>query len=420
MLTEEQNERLTHVGPGTPMGELMRRYWHPVAVNVDLAERPTKRVRILGEDLVLYRDTSGGLGLIGPRCAHRGVDLVYGMPEPNGLRCPYHGWLYDATGQCLEQPAEPEGSTYYKQFRLPSYPVQELGGLIFAYLGPSPVPLLPRWDLLVWDNVDRETYGTVLPCNWLQCQENSLDPVHNEWLHGYYGIWFVEQTQPGKTTGTLKNQRRHHRRIGFDAFEHGIIKRRLYDGMDDDDENWRIGHPVVFPNILRHGRGNGSSTQLNYRVPIDDTHTWNLHYVARPAGPGEVVPAQEVLQYTELPLYGDDGLIRRESIGEQDNMVFAAQGPISNRPTEGLATTDKGIVMFRRMLQEQLTIVEDGGDPLNVFRDPAQNRCIVLPQEHTHYPGESETGGPFKHLESRPAQVEADLSRTRAEAGPAR
>ena len=406
MLTKERNERLTQVGPGTPMGELMRRYWHPVAVNSELVKRPTKPVRILGEDLVLYRDASGGLGLIGPRCAHRGVDLVYGMPEPNGLRCPYHGWLYDATGQCLEQPAEPEESTYYKQFKLPSYPVQELGGLIFAYLGPEPVPLLPRWDLLAWDNVTRDTAATLLPCNWLQVQENSLDPIHNEWLHGYYAIWFRERL--GLSTAHLDKQRLRHRRVGFDRFKHGIIKRRLYDGMDDDDENWRIGHPILFPNILHLGRS-GRRVSFQFRVPVDDTHTWHLHYFVDIPEPGEQVPTQEVVPFQVQPLYDEDGFLRTEDIVDQDNMVFVAQGPISNRPNEGLASIDRGIAMFRRMLEEQLTIVEDGGDPMNVFRDPAENQCIVLPQEHTYYPGESVTGGPFKHQESHQAEIDVVL-----------
>ena len=388
------------------MGELFRRYWHPVAVDSELVERPTKRVRLLGEDLILYRDTSGGLGLVGPRCAHRGVELVYGMPEPNGLRCPYHGWLYDARGQCIEQPAEPPESTYYKQFRLPAYPVQELGGLIFAYLGPEPVPLLPRWALLAWDNVTRRAQSSVLPCNWLQVQENSLDPIHNEWLHGYYGIW--SRKRQGLPTAHLEKQRLRHRRIGFDRFKHGIIKRRLYEGMDDDDENWRIGHPILFPNILHLGR-TGYQVSFQFRVPIDDTHTWHLHYMVTLPKAGEQVPKQEVVPSWNQPIYDEDGFLLTAEISDHDNMVFVAQGPISDRPTEGLASIDRGIAMFRHMLEEQLAIVADGGDPMNVFRDPAENQCIMLPQEHTYYPGESVTGGPFKHQVSHQAEIDVVL-----------
>ena len=182
MVSKEQNERLTHVGPGTPMGELLRRYWHPIAVTTELEEEPTKEIRLLGEDLVLYKDLRGRYGLIDRYCAHRRVDLSYGMPEENGLRCMYHGWMYDATGQCIEQPFEetvhPDGS-FKQKVKLQAYPVQELGGLIFAYLGPQPAPLLPRWELLTMKGaVLRETFIADLPCNWLQCMENSVDPVH--------------------------------------------------------------------------------------------------------------------------------------------------------------------------------------------------------------------------------------------------
>ncbi|GMA65209.1 Rieske 2Fe-2S domain-containing protein [Alicyclobacillus fastidiosus] len=140
MLNQERNTMLTSVGPGTPMGNLFRRYWLPIAAASELEGEWTKKVRLLGEDLVLYRDRSGKLGLIGERCAHRGVSMTCGIPEENGLRCPYHGWLYDATGQCLEQPNEPSTSTFKDKVKLPAYEVEELGGLIFAYLGPKPAP----------------------------------------------------------------------------------------------------------------------------------------------------------------------------------------------------------------------------------------------------------------------------------------
>ena len=153
MLTREENERLTRVGPGTPMGELMRRYWQPIAAAGQLLERPVRPVRLLGEDLVLFRDPSGRLGLVGDRCAHRKVRLEYGYPVEGGLRCPYHGWTYDGAGRCVAQPSEPAGSTFKDRVRITAYPVQELAGVVFAYLGPRPAPLLPRWDRLVWDNV---------------------------------------------------------------------------------------------------------------------------------------------------------------------------------------------------------------------------------------------------------------------------
>ena len=156
MVSVETNERLTHVGPGTPCGELMRRYWVPIAPYAQLQENPVRKVRVLGEDLVLFQTERGQLGLIGERCLHRAVDLQFGFPDEDGLRCPYHGWLYGADGRCLDTPLEDPTKTFKNQLRLTAYPVQELGGLVFAYLGPEPAPLLPRWDLFVWPNAVRQ------------------------------------------------------------------------------------------------------------------------------------------------------------------------------------------------------------------------------------------------------------------------
>ena len=174
MLTLEESEQLTQVGPGTLVGELLRRYWYPVAASSQLEKDPVIPVELLGEKLVLFRDNSGKLGLLERACPHRRTSLAFGMPEDNGIRCAYHGWQFDARGNCLEQPSEPEGSTYYEKIKATSYPVQELGGLIFGYLGPAPAPLLPRYNVLDWKKADRDTNGTVVPCNWLQVVENIL------------------------------------------------------------------------------------------------------------------------------------------------------------------------------------------------------------------------------------------------------
>ena len=176
MLKVQENERLTRVGPGTPMGELMRRYWQPIAAVAELDDNPVKQVKLLGESLVLYRDRQGRLGLIGDTCPHRRTSMLYGVPEDEGLRCPYHGWMFNETGQCIEMPAEAPDSTFPSRVKMAGYPVQDMCGLIFAYLGPEPVPLLPRWDMFVWDNVLRDIGSTIIPCNWLQIMENSLDP----------------------------------------------------------------------------------------------------------------------------------------------------------------------------------------------------------------------------------------------------
>src|SRR5438045_7751100 len=169
-LTREENERLTRVGPGTPACELLRRYWHPVAIARELTdEQPTKFIRILGEDLVLFRDKSGNAGLIQDHCAHRGASLLYGRVEERGISCAYHGWLYDTAGNCLETPAEPADSKFYLTVKVKAYPVQKLCGLFWAYLGPLPAPALPKYD--VWADDSGITKIDVYPrldCTWLQ------------------------------------------------------------------------------------------------------------------------------------------------------------------------------------------------------------------------------------------------------------
>ena len=424
MLTTMQSERLTAVGAGTPMGTLMRRYWHPVAASTDLSiQTPTKAVRLLGEDLVLFRDTSGRLGCIEPRCAHRKTNLLYGIPEPGGLRCAYHGWVYDVTGQCIEQPSEPAGSRFYEKIKLRSYRVQELRGLIFIYMGPDPAPLLPQWDVFVWASVSRRLNITLLPCNWLQCMDNSLDPVHLEWLHGYFGGW-VQGGEQGPDArqewivrvtqgeGAAGGRGRHHLRIAFDRFENGIIKRRLVGDETEDDQFWRVGHPILFPNILRNGRNRKHNVQ--YRVPVDDTNTLIVHYEINSPEPGETAEPESDLLLETHPVYHDDGRLAATVTAQQDHLAWIAQGPITDRTTEHLGVTDVGILLYRKMLEEGMQIIEDGGDPMNVIRTPEQNQCIVLPQEYSWYPGFDEIGGPFKDLPQPHPEVDAKL----AEAAP--
>ena len=193
MLTTEQNDRLARVGPGTPGGELLRRYWVPFLPSAKLDEDPVQAVRLLGEDLTCYRDRSGNVGLIGQRCMHRAVDLRWGIPDENGLRCPYHGWMYDETGACVDAPLEARRDMFKDRLKLPGYPVKEMGGLLFAYMGPQPAPLLPPWDLFVWPNSVRQMGIAVLHANWLQCQENTGDPTHGVWLHGYQFQYILEE-----------------------------------------------------------------------------------------------------------------------------------------------------------------------------------------------------------------------------------
>lgn len=383
MLTAEQNVMLTAVGPGTPMGELMRRYWHPVATSQDLKSNPVRSVRILGETLTLYRDRCGHLGLIGQRCAHRRVDLKCGIPEDEGLRCPYHGWLYDATGQCLSQPSEDPDNNTAHEVKIAGYPVEELGGLIWGYLGPQPAPLLPRWDLFVIDNTFRQIGTTMVPCNWLQCQENAVDTIHTEWAHGRLGLYALERsgnTDPQKVAHAQRFSRKH-LKFDFKRNAIGIQKFRLREGEGSrpSEEEWRVGHPMVFPNFVRIGQPGYSEFQI--RVPVDDTHTWHLTYQAYFPGGGLKVPEQDPIPAFEVPIVEIPDFVL-----SQDLMCWINQGEICDRTKEWLGASDRGLVLFRRLLMEQIKIVQGGGDPINVFRDPTKNQFIDLDPDNLHRP----------------------------------
>jgi 5,5'-dehydrodivanillate O-demethylase oxygenase subunit len=375
MLKQEENERITRVGPGTPMGELLRRYWMPIAVTGELDKNPVKPVRILGEDLTLYRDRSGGLGLISQRCAHRLVDLRCGIPTQTGLKCPYHGWAYTADGQCIDQPAEPPESTFYEKVKLTSYPVQELGGLVWAYLGPAPVPLVPRWFPLVAENAFRQVGTTTIPCNWLQCMENSMDSVHTEYLHGYLWEYVLErkgEADPVKVD-EIRRFTKHHVKTRFERFEYGFRKYRLLEGEDENSANgWNTGNPLVFPCFVLIG-GPGRY-EMQIRVPVDDVTTWHLSYQVFLPGEWYDVPVQKSVPSFDVPIEELPDYV----LG-QDILAWPLQGAIVDRTQERLGESDKGLIMLRRFLLDQVDVVQSGGEPINVFRDPEQNECLRLP-----------------------------------------
>ncbi len=370
MLTAEEQRTLTEVGPGTPCGALLRRYWHPVAATCELPAGAVKPVRLLGEDLVLFRDGGGRPGLLPRRCPHRGASLAHGAVEADGIRCPYHGWKFAADGRCLETPAEPPGSPLAGQVTPSAARAAELGGLVFAYLGPEPAPLLPRFDLFVRAGVLRDVGQATLPCNWLQIMENSVDPHHVEWLHG-------ARLAPSSP------YRRRHERIGFDRFRYGIVKRRVLAGGSEQDDDWRVGHPLVFPTMLRVGAHRQHRFQI--RVPIDDTHTWHLWYACYEPAEGAPPPRQDHIPLYDVPWRDADGGFRQDFIDGQDIMAWVSQGPIADRTRERLGDSDRGVVLLRRMLFEQIERVRDGLDPLGVVRDAGENEIIELPQEREKF-----------------------------------
>ena len=376
MLTKAMNERLTQVGRGTPCGELMRRYWIPIAPLAQLLENPVKKVRILGEDLVLYQMRGGKLGLIGDRCLHRRVDLQFGIPDECVLRCPYHGWLFDETGTCIERPLEADPKRSPQQ-KLTGYPVQELGGLVFAYLGPLPAPALPRWDLFVWPNAIRQIAVNVLDCNWLQCQENTGDPLHSVWTHGRLFQYALERENQAERAEAFDHTIHVRLRMGVgvkDIFaeptRYGIRKGVVYSKELGADADRVSDHStVMFPFYTQTGICGSPRSEFQIRVPIDDTHTLHFCYQCYAAPPEIEVPQQAVIPWYSPPTKHADGSPILDYVLAQDAMMWTAQGDIVDRSEELLGRTDIPVVLLRRQLEEQIALVEAGKTPMNVFAE---------------------------------------------------
>ncbi len=379
METEEQNRMLTQVGRGTPMGELLRRYWQPIGAAVELEGKWTKKVRLLGENLVLFRNRSGKLGLIAEQCPHRRASFLHGIPTQDGIRCPYHGWEFSTEGKCLNQPNEPDNCAFRDKVATDAYPVEEMGGLLFAYLGPKPVPLLPRFDGFVAPGTIRMMGRALLPVNWLQCMENSLDPIHTEWLHGHH-YEFLKEQEGVKVAISAR-----HEKIDFREFEFGITKHRLLAGHSEDGDDWRIGHPIVFPNMLAVGNGDERSRYYSFqiRVPVDDEHTLHLWYNAYVPPRHADVPQRllDRVHTYDVPFLDKNGEFIVDNIDGQDMMAWISQGTIADRTRENLGSSDKGIAIYRRVLKREMKRMQEGKDPLGVVRDELRNRRIDLPNE---------------------------------------
>jgi 5,5'-dehydrodivanillate O-demethylase oxygenase subunit len=360
MLTQAENELLTSVGPGTRGGDLLRRYWHPVAPACELSpEKPTRFVRLLGEDLVLFLDKSGRVGLIADHCAHRSASLCYGRVEERGIACAYHGWLFDTAGNILETPPE-RNDAIIKSVRQTAYPVRRYIGLYWAYLGPQPAPEIPRYD--VWARKDGRRQIIIQPilsANWVQPMENSADPAHLQILH-------QETAMRGRTpVSTTRGFTDDVENFSFYMLPYGIMKHRVYkNGLIED-------HPLIFPNILRQG----NATQI--RVPMDDTHTYLVFVRFTPTPDGSVVEDEGDPPVTyERPIKEPPNARHPEAhytlhhVQPQDMAMWETQGELVDRSVEHLSWSDRGIVMYRRLLKQQIDLVQAGGEPMSVVRDP--------------------------------------------------
>jgi 5,5'-dehydrodivanillate O-demethylase oxygenase subunit len=361
-LTEEENLKLTQVGPGTPGGELLRRYWHPVAgLHLLTDEAPTAHVRLLGEDLVLFRDKSGRVGLLADHCSHRGASLLYGRVEERGIACAYHGWLYDTSGNCLETPAEPEGSHFHLTVKHQAYPVQKYLGLYWAYLGPVPVPPMRQLDLAAYPV--KCIQEMPFEANWVQVVDNNLDGTHVIILH--QDVTSRNGTVQSTTRGLIDELSS----LEYEEVPFGIFRRlSTRDGFLDVD-------PLVFPNMLRR------INELSIKVPVDDTHTRKFMVYLTPQRDGYDSSAEQepVDYYVVSPDEPKNGVgvhpnirHRMDKLTYQDVMAIETQGRVAPRQNWHVATGDRGVLLFERMLLREMDRVQAGHDPLGVIRDPAQ------------------------------------------------
>ncbi|MPZ12839.1 MAG: Rieske 2Fe-2S domain-containing protein [Chloroflexi bacterium] len=392
MLSKEHNEIFAKTDRGTPMGSLLRRYWQPVGLTEEIksGDKP-KQVRVMGEELVLFRDDAGRPALLGLHCSHRGTSLAYGRVEDGGIRCPFHGWLYDYRGRCLEQPPEPEESTYKDKIRHSAYTCQELGGLIFAYMGPTDrTPLLPRYEVLVRDDGSRKADSYQINSNYLQNVEGALDTAHFSYLHmdnwskvkhrlaampkpeitfeeTVYGIW-QKSNLPDVTLGVLT--------LVYTYFF-------MPAGFLRVQESSRVGKGLV-------------QKFQSWYVPIDDTSTMRFQAAFSPswsdgttfrwpeseayAQPG---PENEYFRNYEqvdtisgIPVNAPGTAIKGYLC--QDNMVNETQGPIVDRQQEHLATIDRVLIAMRNIYSQALEDLQQGRDPKHTIRNPKENVVVYI------------------------------------------
>jgi 5,5'-dehydrodivanillate O-demethylase len=360
-LTEEENRKLTQVGPGTPGGELLRRYWHPIAGLHQLTDdAPTAFVRLLGENLVLFRDKSGRVGLLADHCSHRGASLLYGRVEERGIACAYHGWLYDTEGHCLETPAEPADSLFHLTVRHRAYPVEKILGLYWAYLGPPPVPPIRVLDVATYPV--EAIMEMSFEASWVQVVENNMDGTHIGILH----------QSTSNRAGTIRNSTRgiidELTSLDYEEVPIGIRRKMVTaDGYVEDD-------PLVFPNMLRR------ITELSIKVPVDDTHTRKFVVFVERERNGHVRENQEAVDYYVMQAdEGKSGVgaypdvsYRMDKLRYQDLMAIESQGLISPRHNWHPATGDRGVAMFERMILREMDRLQEqpNYDPVGVIRDP--------------------------------------------------
>ena len=426
----DQNELITRVGPGTPCGELLRRYWQPAALldefdarlDPRMAGRPVKAVRLMGQDLVLFRDGDGHFGLLDRHCPHRGADLAFARHEPEGIRCPFHGWKFAVDGRCLETPAEPIGSTLCQRVRQRSYPVKAQSGVVFAYLGPegSTPPELPAFDAFVAPSTHSFAFKGLWHCNWLQAFEVGIDPAHPSFLHRYLQDESLEQTYGRQfraaSVGEVDGQRWPMTRVMREACSPEIRHEEVAPGLtrlttlrliNDSLTHVRVTHAAFPHTFVIPLSETVTITQLH--VPVDDTHTYWFSFFTSFAGAlDKETMRNQRLAHMSLPDYvpvhgchdewnfnPEEQRTRtflgmgEEDINLHDQWAVESMGAIQDRTQEHLGSSDKVIMAHRRTLLKAIQTVQDGGTPPMVLtaeqaaalRGPDTMDCIAPAQD---------------------------------------
>lgn len=395
MLSAEQNDLITRTGPGTPAGRLMRQYWQPAALVDELkGNRPIKPVRLFGEDLVIFKDDTGRYGLVGRHCPHRGTDLAFGRLENGGLRCAFHGWLFDVNGKCLETPAEPDNSNLCANIKQKAYPVVEKSGILFAYLGEGEPPAFPHFDCFVAPDSHTFAFKGMIDCNWLQSLEVGIDPVHTSFLHRFfhdedptqsYGKMFRDHTKDADMPMTQIMREVTRPRIEVDETDYGfrIVTLRQ---ISDASTHVRVTN-LVFPNAFMIPMSR-EMTISQWHVPIDDTkHYWYAIFTSFGKAVDKDTMRNQRLELYQLPDYipnrnksNDYGFDPHEQESEtytgmgadinvHDQWACESMGAIQDRTQEHLGTSDKAIIAYRKLLRQSLEKSGKGEKPILVVDD---------------------------------------------------
>ncbi len=383
MLSPEENKLLTQTNSGTPMGELMRRYWIPALLSEEIPtpDGPPVRVRMLGEELVAFRDSSGRIGLLAERCAHRGTSLFYGRNEECGLRCIYHGWKYDVEGNVLETPAEPGDSDFRKKLHHTAYPTHEAGGVIYAYLGPrDKMPLFPNYE---WTQVPlKQTYVTkcLMECNYLQGLEGECDSSHLSFLHRAVDN---SRNQPLYKTDTAPF---------YETEETDFGLRLIATRKAADNQNYVRFSAFVMPvyGCVPAGRPTNEldGYEIHTYVPADETHTWRYDIGfrrARGVSEDEVHRRKQIgPDYLRIRNARNNYLQDRqmqktvnftgiEDFLNHDACATESMGPIFDRSKEHLGVSDKAVIAVRKFLLTSVKELQAGKEPPHLVRDAQRN-----------------------------------------------